>query len=74
MDNVDTSIKFYGDHYVFTFKDDTGVVVTDGKTLEELYKNIKEAMDLHYDSETYTIDLTLPISFHLTNKNYALNV
>jgi predicted RNase H-like HicB family nuclease len=64
-------IIFYGDHYVFTFEDSSWNVITEGSTLEELYKNIKEAMDLHYGKNTYDIDLKTPITFHITNDSYA---
>ncbi len=68
------SIEFHGDHYVFNFKDENGFVVTDGKNLEELYSNIKEAMDLHFQSQTYTINLSTPIRFHITNDSYATHI
>ena len=71
MDNNKAEITLENGTYVFSYRDKNGFVVTDGKTIEELYNRIKEAMDLHCDSKDYTLNLTLPIRLSLTNKHYA---
>ena len=43
------TISFENGVYVFEYSDEYGFVVTDGKDIETLRKNIKEAMNLRFD-------------------------
>jgi predicted RNase H-like HicB family nuclease len=64
-------ITYEDNMYTFVYQDQRGFVVTDGATIEELYSRAKEALDLHYETEEYTINLTLPIRLSFSNKQYA---
>ncbi len=75
MENTPSvKVVFEDWHYTFTLRDETGFVVTDGKDLDELYKNIKEALDLHYQDSSYTLDITTPIRLSVNNHTYATHV
>lgn len=83
MDNKQSAISFEDGVYVFNYKDEYGWVVTDGKTIEELRHNIREAMQLHFEgieeiSHNATVkrsrDFTMPMTLSFSNSSYAAHL
>lgn len=75
-----TSITFEDWVYVFNYTDVFWWVVTDGKTIEELRYNIREAMSLHFEwvddlSWNHKVnkarDFTVPMHLSFSNFSYA---
>ena len=79
-------ISFEDGTYVFEYKDMYWSVVTDGSTIELLWKNINEAMELHFEwveaiekkdakDVWYTPrEFVMPLTLSFSNRSYAFDV
>lgn len=83
MSDSKYEISFEDGYYVFDYSDKFGGVVTDGKNLDELWYNIREAMQLHFDGmesiqNNATINRSrffqMPINLSFSNDKYAFDI
>ena len=66
--------------YVFAYEDKYWSVVTDGKSIEELWSNIREAMSLHYDGVSWNeqwvheFEFSVPLTLSFSQDWYAAHL
>lgn len=60
--------------YVFSHFDEIWSVVTDWRDIEELQRNIEEALELHFGDSNYKIELDKPKHLIFANKKYATHL
>jgi predicted RNase H-like HicB family nuclease len=76
------TINFEDGTYVFEYRDEYGFVTTDGSSIEQLWYNIKEAMQLHFEWvssikwATVTNDwvFKMPVNLSFSPDSYAFNL
>ena len=70
-------IKLFYEDWVYTIQiefDENSTIITDGSTMDELMKNIDDALDCHFGGNDYDINLNIPmITFNHFKKSYAIN-